>query len=167
MKNYFSIPFLSMVGLISGCGTVAKFYEGPERPIAEVAVIKSWDSYSPGGDRISYDWYASVRAVNGVSVYDMLPPGKKSLAQIRVLPGRYRFKISCETNSHRARTKNIKSQTLEIEATVQAGAFYYPWCSLQASVISGSGQPGAIPGTIIGSPLAGAAFPYLSTKRVP
>ena len=145
--------------MIVGCSfsPPKKMYEGPERPISELALVRTQDSFESSGNRVSYDWISTVKTVDGE------PLGKEG--QIRLLPGKYRIGMICDMNpKYQGR---YKVRLVEMDVVLQAGKNYYPWCSLNATVINGSGLPGAIPGTIVGTVAAGYATPYLSTKPVP
>jgi hypothetical protein len=146
---------------LSGCSFTppAKLYEGPERPLADIARVKTQDSFEASGNRLSYDWISTVTSIDGKRL------GKEG--QIRLLPGKYRVGMQCEVNPRF--NGKYKTRPVELEVALEAGKHYSPWCQLNATVLSGpgAGLPGAIPGTVVGTVASGYVVPYLSTKDVP
>lgn len=157
MKSFASV--FCAASLLGACASQPplRLYDGPERPLAEMAQIVKMDSYDATGNRLSYDWISRVDAVNGRST--------NGHGRTLVPPGQYTVTMHCEVNP---RLQSVwKGGRKEVVVNAKVGEVYYPWCDMQASLIRGPATAGAIAGTIVGSVASGQAQPYLSTRRVP
>ncbi|MBP6902502.1 MAG: hypothetical protein KBC73_20600 [Burkholderiaceae bacterium] len=148
----------ALLGLLGGCAAppARHLYDGPERPLSELAQIVKSDSFDATGNRLSYDWIAHVTAVDGKST------GQHGRSL--VLPGRHTVSMLCEV--HPRLQPTWQGRKREMTVTVKAGEVYHPWCdtgSKGQQMLCRSG----VPNPLTGRPVPCEALPYLSTERAP
>lgn len=145
--------------VFSGCAPMKplQFYEGPELPGSKMVRIVHMDAYSATGNRLSYDWISYVVEVDGKST--------EGYGISLLLPGKHKVKMVCEP--HPKYEGRYSNPVREVVVEGKPGEYFYPWCSMEATVVRESILPSPLTGRHIGSVAAGRMLPYLSTQRVP
>ena len=131
---------------------VIQLYEGPARDVRQVAVVRLHDTRANRANMLEKDWFAGSTSIDGRPT--------EGYSQAELLPGKHVFSMYC-----RARDPKVTPRQTKVEFTVTAGQTYYPWATIVATVVRGSGRPSLVaPGAIEGELAAGYCTPFLDTR---
>lgn len=146
-----AIAVMSACSIPIGPAKPLHLYEGAPRDPSQVAKIVLHATKANPSNMIEKLWGAGTMAIDGKDT--------EGYTVAYVPPGKHTFKMYCWN-----RDTKIKKNEQLVELTVAAGRTYHPWSTTNVTAMRGSGAPGAIAGTTVGSVAAGYCTPVFGNK---